>query len=78
MKLKINKFMKFYKINILTIFKNKCLNKIIINHILMKFSTNFLNEKSALHIAVENEKIDIIQLLLNCEQMNVNSIYIIN
>ena len=42
------------------------------------FKQNILNEKSALHIAVEKEKIDIVQLLLNCEQMNVNLIYVLN
>ena len=42
------------------------------------FKQNILNEKSSLHIAVEKEKIDIVQLLLNCEQMNVNLIYVLN
>lgn len=38
----------------------------------------FISYKTALHMAVEKEKLDIIQLLLNCPNLNVNLISISN
>ena len=36
-----------------------------------------MNEKAALHIAVDNGNIDIVKLLLDCDKLDVNIIYII-
>ena len=38
----------------------------------------FFNEINALHIATENENIEIIQLLLSCKEIDINQIHIIS
>lgn len=42
----------------------------------MKFYLLF--QKTALHVAVENENTEIVQLLLSCKNININYPYIIN
>lgn len=42
-------------------------------NILKKFFNYIIDEKSALHIAVEKENIEVIKLLLNQKEINVNA-----
>ena len=61
------------KINLFIKFKDKSFHKIQ-NNILIKFKITFY--KTALHIAVEKENVEIVQLLLSHDKIDINIQYI--